>query len=97
MQTSKRGRPATGVITPCALLVISIGLSGCSWWEDLEPGENFADAYGELAGFCGFLQDCGGNGNGNMGNRTGSSSPDEGSSDEPVTGDDPDATAPTGN
>jgi len=45
------------------LLLISISLGGC-YLFDVKPGENIADEYGEYAGFCGFLQDCGTHGNG---------------------------------
>jgi hypothetical protein len=55
-----------------------LGLGGC---YPLEPNENMADAYGEAAGFCGFLQDCGSHSDGNRGNNEGrSESSDESSS-----------------
>ena len=76
---SKHRRAALRAIGAGALLAMSIGLSGCHWWEDLEPGENLADKYGEYVGFCGFLQECGNHGNSNRGGSqtgTGTSSSD---------------------
>lgn len=64
---SRHKRAALPAIRLGALLAISIGLAGCSWWEALEPGENFADKYGELVGFCGLLQDCGSDSDANRG------------------------------
>jgi len=76
---SKHRRAMLRAIGAGALLAMSIGLSGCHWWEDLEPGENLADKYGEFVGFCGFLQECGNHGNSNRGGgqtQTGTSSGD---------------------
>jgi hypothetical protein len=82
MQSSLKPRRATlGVIGPCALLALSIGLSGC--YLKVEEGENIADQYGEFAGFCGILQDCGSDSDNNRGGSqtaTGSSSSDSSSS-----------------
>lgn len=39
-----------------AILVPVIALGGCF---PVQEGENIADEYGDFAGFCGFLQDCG--------------------------------------
>jgi hypothetical protein len=44
------------------LITGAIGLGGCF---PVEGGGNIADAYGDWAGFCGFLQDCGSHSDGN--------------------------------
>ena len=70
-------RRATGV---AVILAGSIGLSGCF---PVESGENIADAYGEWAGFCGILQDCGSDSDNNRGGgqtASGTSSESTGSS-----------------
>ena len=53
-------RRAIGV---AVILAGSTGLSGCY----LPDGVNIADAYEEMAGFCGFLQDCGSDSDSNRG------------------------------
>jgi hypothetical protein len=53
-------RRAIGV---AVILAGSIGLSGCY----VPEGVNAADAYGEMAGFCGLLQDCGSDSDSNRG------------------------------
>ena len=68
MHTLSRPKRATGRVIGTAILVaVSCALSGC-YWPGVGEGENVADAYEDFAGFCGFLQDCGGNGNSRMGN-----------------------------
>ena len=92
---SKHRRAALRATGAGALLAMSIGLSGCHWWEDLEPGENLADKYGEFVGFCGFLQECGSHSDPNQGGQqtaTGTSS-DDSSGNSTNTGDE-NATAP---
>lgn len=85
---SRRRRAVLRAIGAGATVLLSIGPSGCAWWEDLEPGENIADKYGEWAGFCGFLQNCGGNGNGNRGGgQTAVGTSSDGSSGDGGTGD----------
>lgn len=69
-------RRAAGV---AVILAGSTGLSGCY----LPEGVNAADAYGEMAGFCGLLQNCGSDSDNNRGGEqtaTGSSSSSSSSS-----------------
>ena len=76
------GRRAIGVAVILAGLP---GLSGCY----IPEGVNIADAYEEMAGFCGFLQDCGSDSDTNRGgNQTasGSSSSSTSSSNSNNTG-----------
>jgi hypothetical protein len=78
MQTSRtRRRSGIGL---ALLLATSLALGGCF---PTESGGNIADAYGEMAGFCGFLQDCGSDSDNNRGSNqtaTGTSSSSSGSS-----------------
>ena len=83
--SSKHRRAPLRAIGPGVLLALSIGLSGCAMFDDLEPGENFADKYGDFAGFCGFLQNCGNDSDNNRGGEqtavsTSSSNPNSGNS-----------------
>lgn len=84
MQISQpRRRPG---IDFALLLAASLGLGGCF---PVESGENIADAYGEWAGFCGFLQDCGSDSDNNRGasqTATGSSSSSSSSSSGGTSG-----------
>jgi hypothetical protein len=56
MRRSRSPARTAHCISTVLLIATSIGLGGCF---PLEGGENIADQYGEAAGFCGFLQDCG--------------------------------------
>jgi hypothetical protein len=86
LSMQRSGRPAQGRFR-AAILVPMLGLGGCF---PLPPNENIADAYGEFAGFCGFLQDCGSHSDGNRGgNQTRTGSSDESSSSSPSTGTEP--------
>jgi hypothetical protein len=56
-------RTAIRAIGVAAILAGSTSLSGCV----VPPGENLADVYEDWAGFCGFLQYCGSDSDGNRG------------------------------
>jgi hypothetical protein len=77
---------ACRAIGVAVILAGSTGLSGCY----VPEGVNAADAYEEMAGFCGFLQDCGSDRDNNRGGgqtATGSSSSSSSSSSGGASGD----------
>jgi hypothetical protein len=71
-----RGRPARRWFR-AAILIPIVGLSGCF---PALPGQNIADEYEDLAGFCGFLQDCGNHGSRDRGSSTAQHGPQRPSS-----------------
>jgi hypothetical protein len=89
---SRRRWAALNAIGAGALMALSIGLSGCAFL-DVGEGRNVADVYEDFAGFCGFLQDCGGNDSNRGGQQTAtgssssSSSSNSGNSSTVPTGD----------
>jgi len=72
-----------------AVVIAILGLGGCF----PTPGVNIADEFGEYAGFCGFLQDCGSHGDpGERGANENRGDEDDEDSGPPASG----AAAPTG-